>query len=251
MSIKAITFDLWDTLVHDDSDEEERARLGLRTKRDERRHLLWQALGGEDAIPFDEVVLAYDTADAASNLSWKQFQITWTLSQRLNVVLEGLGRSLPHAEFERLAQESTRMEADLPPRAVEGAVEALEQLAGRFRLAVVADSMFTPGRGLRQILARHDLLRFFNGFAFSDEVGHCKPHRVIFLTAAGQLDVTMGEVIHVGAREWNDIRGAQPLGAKTVLFTGARDDDKGANSADAVCERMTDLPDIVARLAPE
>ena len=75
--------------------------------------------------------------------------------------------------------------------------------------------------------------------------------RVIFLTAAGQLDVTMGEVIHVGAREWNDIRGAQPLGAKTVLFTGARDDDKGANSADAVCERMTDLPDIVARLAPE
>lgn len=251
MAIKAITFDLWDTLVHDDSDEIERARRGLRSKRDERRHLLWRALNGERETKFEDVVLAYDTADAASNLSWKQFQITWTLLQRLNVVLDGLGRKLPKSVFDQLVDESTRMEADIPPNCVEGAGAALADLSQRYRLAVVTDSMFTPGRGLRQILARHDLLGHFNGFAFSDEVGHCKPHRNIFLATASQLDVTMSEIIHVGARQQNDIRGAQALGAKTVLFTGARNTDAGATSAEAICARMADLPDVIARLAAD
>lgn len=249
MTIKAITFDLWDTLVHDDSDEEERARRGLRSKRDERRHLLWQALNGVQETRFEDVVLAYDTADAASNLSWQQFQITWTLLQRLNVVLDGLGRELPKPVFDALVNDSTRMEVDIPPACVEGTADALAALSQNYRLAVVTDSMFTPGRGLRQLLARHDLLGHFNGFAISDEVGHCKPHRSIFLAAASQLDVTMGEVIHVGARQQNDIRGAQALGAKTVLFTGARDADADSNTADAVCARMADLPEVIARLA--
>lgn len=251
MAIKAVTFDLWDTLVHDDSDEAERSRLGLRSKRDERRHLLWQALNGQAETRFEDVVLAYDTADAASNLSWRQFQITWTLLQRLNVVLDGLHRSLPQPVFDTLVKDSTRMEADIPPDCVDGAGEALAALAQKYRLALVTDSMFTPGRGLRQILARHELLGHFNGFAFSDEVGHCKPNRAIFLAAASQLDVTMSEVIHVGARQQNDIRGAQTLGAKTVLFTGARDVDASDTSADAVCQRMADLPDIIARLAAD
>ena len=50
-TIKAITFDLWDTLVVDDSDEAKRAEHGLRSKFDERRHLLWEALN--DAKPID------------------------------------------------------------------------------------------------------------------------------------------------------------------------------------------------------
>ena len=42
--IKAVTFDLWDTMVVDESDEPKRAAQGLRSKRDERRHLVWEAL---------------------------------------------------------------------------------------------------------------------------------------------------------------------------------------------------------------
>ena len=42
--IRAVTFDLWDTVVHDDSDEPKRKARGLRGKKAERRHLLWQAL---------------------------------------------------------------------------------------------------------------------------------------------------------------------------------------------------------------
>ena len=38
--VKAVTFDFWDTIVIDDSDEPKRAKRGLRSKPDERRHLL-------------------------------------------------------------------------------------------------------------------------------------------------------------------------------------------------------------------
>ncbi len=38
--IRAVTFDFWDTLVFDDSDEPKRAALGLPSKADTRRQLL-------------------------------------------------------------------------------------------------------------------------------------------------------------------------------------------------------------------
>ena len=88
--IKAVTFDLWDTMVYDDSDEPKRKALGLRSKRDERRHLVWQALNAIDPIPIEAVTLAYDTADAGFNLAWHENHVNWTVAQRLGVVLKGL-----------------------------------------------------------------------------------------------------------------------------------------------------------------
>ena len=64
--IKAVTFDLWDTIVYNDTDETKRAAQGLRSKKEERRHLLWAALNGQEPIERDRVWLAYDVADAPS-----------------------------------------------------------------------------------------------------------------------------------------------------------------------------------------
>ena len=73
----AVTFDLWDTIIHDDSDEIERRKQGLRTKREERRYLLWEALDKEQRISRDAVWLACDNADAAFNQVWRQRSVTW------------------------------------------------------------------------------------------------------------------------------------------------------------------------------
>jgi hypothetical protein len=51
LRIKAVTFDLWDTIVHDDSDEPKRKAQGLRSKKAARRHLLWQALDRHQPRP--------------------------------------------------------------------------------------------------------------------------------------------------------------------------------------------------------
>ena len=249
MTIKAVTFDLWDTMVDDDSDEPKRAAQGLRSKRDERRHLMWAALNEIEPIDLARVTLAYDTADAGFNVVWKELHINWTVEQRLRVVLNGLGRSLPQDAFDRLVADTGQMEVAIPPDPIEGIGEALAELAQRYKLAVVSDAIVTPGTGLKAILEGHGLAQYFSAFAFSDEVGHSKPHRSMFDCACEGLGVAVEEIVHIGDRDHNDVKGPHALGAKAILFTATRDADKDATTADAICERHGDLPAIVDRLA--
>ncbi len=249
--IKAITFDLWDTVIDDDSDEPERAARGLRSKRDERRHQVWASLQRQSPIDYEQVALAYDVTESAFNRVWKSHYITWTVPERLRVLLAGVGRRLPDEEFVSLVEAHERMEADVPPNLVDGMAAALEDLSKRFPLAVVSDALVSPGRNLRRILEHHGILRFFSGFAFSDELGHSKPHRSMFASAAQQIGVEVDQLLHVGDRDHNDIKGSQALGMKAILFTATRDDDRDKTSADAVCDRAVDLPAIVSTLVHE
>ena len=249
MAIKAITFDLWDTIVDDDSDEPKRAERGLRSKHDERRYLLWRAVADGGAVSPEDVSLAYDTADAAFNLVWRELHISWTVEQRLRVVLAGLGRKLGAAAFTRLIEETGQMEVAIPPDPIPGIGEALQALALNYKLAVVSDAIVTPGAGLRGILRGHGLEEYFSAFAFSDEVGHAKPHRAMFDAACIQLGVSCDEIIHIGDRDHNDIKGAQAVGGKAILFTGSRDGDRASTTADAICDSHLDLSAVVDRLA--
>ena len=251
MSIKVVSFDLWDTLVDDDSDEAIRAAKGLRSKRDERRHLVWQALNEIEPTEVERVALAYDTADAGFNIVWKKMHINWTLEQRLNVVLTGLGRTLPEDAFAQLVEDTARMEVEIPPNPIADVEDSLRELSQNFKLCVCSDSIVTPGTGLRQILEGHGLKKYFSAFAFSDEVGRSKPHHSMFDSAAGQLGVERHEIVHVGDRDQNDVKGPHAIGAKAVLFTAARPDDKDITTADAICASHKDLPGVIAKLAQD
>ncbi|HWA44405.1 MAG TPA: HAD family hydrolase [Hypericibacter adhaerens] len=247
--LRAITFDLWDTIVHDDSDEPKRKAQGLKTKKEERRHLLWEALNRQQPIELDRVKLAYDVADAAFNKVWHDQHVTWPIAERLNVALKGLGRTLPEAELARIVKAHEEMEITIRPDLIPGIREALEGLHGRYKTCIVSDAIVSPGRCLRQLLASYDLARFFDGFAFSDEVGYSKPHRAMFESAARQMGVAIEEIVHIGDRDHNDVKGPQALGMKAILFTATRAADKDRTTADAVCERHADLVATVDRLA--
>ena len=247
--IQAITFDLWDTIVHDDSDEPKRSAQGLRSKKDERRHLVWEALNRHEPISSETVTMAYDVADAAFNTVWHEQHVNWTVRTRIQVILNGLDRSLPEKDFDEVVRAHEVMEVDIPPDIIPGCAEALADLAGRYKLAIASDAIVSPGRCLRDLLELHGVKQHFSGFAFSDEVGHSKPHRDMFASAAEQLGVPIDSMIHVGDRQQNDIRGPQRLGMRAVLFTATRDVDKPGNTADAVCESYADLPGIIDALA--
>ena len=249
MTIKAVTFDLWDTIVDDDSDEPKRAAQGLRSKRDERRHLVWEAMNDVEAIDLDTVVQAYDVADAAFNVVWKENHINWTVDQRLRVVLSGLGRTLSQDSMDKLIEDTGRMEVDISPDAIEGVGETLADLSTRYKLCIVSDAIVTPGSGLREILEKYDVKQYFDGFAFSDEVGHSKPHRSMFDSAAQQLGVDVTEIVHIGDRDHNDIKGPHAIGAKGILFTATRPDDRDNTTADAICDHFRDLAGIIDEMA--
>ena len=248
-TIKAVTFDLWETIIHDESDEPKRIAKGLRTKPEERRHLVWEALNRDRPISHEEVCLAYDVADAAFTKVWKEHSITWTIGERLAVLLKGLGRELDADVLAPMVAAHEEMEIAVPPNAIDGAGEALTELAGRYKLSIVSDTIVTPGTCLRRLLGVHGLDRHFSGFAFSDEVGRSKPHRSMFESAARQLGVEFHEMVHIGDRDHNDVKGAQALGMKAVLFTATRDVDADGTSADAICSRYADLPGIIDSLA--
>ncbi|MCA9230391.1 MAG: HAD family hydrolase [Planctomycetales bacterium] len=247
--IKAVTFDLWDTIVDDDSDEPKRAAAGLLSKKAQRRQLVFDALNACEPINKADVELAYDTAEAAFNVVWHDLHVTWTLADRLQVILRGLGRQLPQAAFDQVVDAHAAMEVDIEPNLIEGCAEALAELSSRYQLAIVSDAIVTPGSRLRDLLEKHGVKQYFSGFAFSDEVGNSKPHRAMFAAAAEQLGVSIRQMIHIGDRDHNDIQGPHALGMQAVLFTATRDVDKDHTRADAICQRYRDLPGIIDRLA--
>lgn len=247
--IKAITFDLWDTVIHDDSDEPKRKAQGLESKRDARRRLAFEAFSGESAIDFEQVNVAYDTMEAAFNQVWHEQHVTWTVSERIAVLETGLKRNLSSERFNALVQSLEEMEITVMPDPVPGVAEALAELSRRYRLGVVSDAIYSPGRCLRQWLEMNGLERYFSGFAFSDEVGRSKPHRSMFASVADQLNVAIEDMLHLGDRDHNDVKGPHALGMKAVLFTATRDRDKNATTADAICASYAELPAVIERLA--
>lgn len=247
-SVKAITFDLWDTLVVDNSDEPKRAARGLPPKSEARPRTVYEALRRHHDVSFETVALAYRTATAAFNAVWHDLHVTWKLRERLAVVLAGLGVGLPDDDLTAVIRELDWMEVEIPPDAVAGVKEVLEALHGRYPLGVVSDAAVSSGGALREILAGHGLAGYFDAFVFSDEAGRSKPDPHVFQMAAEALGVEAVQLVHIGDRDHNDVKGAHAAGARAVLFTAARDKDKSNTTADAICESYVDLPAVIARL---
>jgi putative hydrolase of the HAD superfamily len=246
--VKAITFDLWDTLFIDDSDEPKRAARGLRPKSEERPNSIYESLKKHHDLLYETVFLAHRVTTAAFNKVWHDQHVTWSVRDRLAVLLTGVGVNLPEAELAHLVQSLEEMEIVIRPDPIPGGKEALAELSKHYQLAIISDAIYSPGRALRELLRGADLLDFFQVFIFSDEMGFSKPDPRVFTTAAEKLGISLSEIVHIGDRDHNDVKGPHRLGARAVLFTAARDRDKDITTADAICERFADLPGIIRRL---
>lgn len=133
-------------------------------------------------------------------------------------------------------------------RPVARAREALAELtAAGLRLGIVSDTGFSPGSTLRQILAEHGLLGYFDpqALAFSDEVGVPKPAARIFQAALAGLGTPPEATAHIGDLRFTDVAGARALGMLTVRYRGCNDDLDGAE-ADLVVDDLGELPAVLA-----
>jgi len=170
-NISAVTFDLWDTVIVDDSDEPKRAAKGLLSKYLTRRELVWKFLEQHEPVDREMVDVAYGTADAAFRRVWYGHSSTWSVSERLEVILKGLDRTLPTREMEELVRLHEEMEFEIQPDLAPGIVEAIRELHGKYKLGVISDTIFSSGRVLRKLLKANDIEQYFDVFIFSDEAG--------------------------------------------------------------------------------
>lgn len=248
--IRAVTFDFWDTLAVDDSDEPRRAAAGLLPKPAARRAAFAAEITAHHpAITAEAAEAAFEGANAWAKVRWKQDYVNPSVAQR---VAEGyrLLAIAPTPGFPALVELLETMEVTHPPDLLPGAAEALEALASRYQIGIISDTIVTPGRGLQSILSGYGVLKHFTpaGLTFSDEVGRSKPHPSIFQAACDGFQCAPEEVVHIGDRESNDVTGPHSFGMKSVLFIGAVDRGSASSKADAICSRLADLVDILGAL---
>jgi len=246
--IGAVTFDLWDCLFMDDTDEPKRAAAGLPPKPRARRDLVYEYLNRQAPITRETVDLAYGIVDAAFRKVWHDQHVTWSVRERHQVLLDGLGRELPEAEFAELVARHETMELDFRPDPAPGAVETLHVLKERFPLVVVSDTVNSPGTALRDLLKGAGLFECFRACVFSDEVGRSKPAPEMFQAAAAAVGARVEDLVHIGDRPHNDVGGAHGVGARAVLLTVVKQRPLDGHTPDAVCDDYAKLPAILEDL---
>lgn len=249
MSVKAVTFDCWGTLIVD------------------------RDMSVADAHRVQAVVEASDgrlTADQARELTaraWRVHHDAWVGGEQHGSpgMAQHIAGELGLADgwIERLtaAFEDASLHAGVD--ALPGAGETLRALreAG-VRTALVCDTGFTPGRIVRRFLEEHGLAEHLEFLAFSNEVGVPKPDPRIFRHALEALDVQPAEAVHVGDLLRTDIAGAKALGMRTVRITAVNAtgtaasypgrqgpvDGGGGPEADAVVGSHSDLLEVLRSL---
>ena len=246
--IRAVTFDLWDTIVDDDSDEPVRVAQGLLPKNDQRRALFTdEVLAYHPRLGRSRADEAFDHLNGWFRHEWKQLHRTPHIADRLRVGLRHLGLD-DTPGFDELVRAFSYMEVEIPPDLAPGAAEVIEALASRYKLGIVSDAIVTPGVQLREILSGHGLAKYFDCFVFSDEAGASKPDPKVFDLATEGLGVEAQELVHIGDREYNDVNGPIDYGSFAVLYTGVIDRRAGTTRASAVCTHHRDLPNLIAGL---
>jgi HAD superfamily hydrolase (TIGR01509 family) len=137
----------------------------------------------------------------------------------------------------------------VPPAIDNGARVALERLKSQGRaLAVLSNTMRTPGATLRKLLERQGLMACFSHATFSDEVGVRKPDAQIFALTLRALGVEPAAAVHVGDDAILDVLGARMAGLRTIQVTSASLKALGAQRPDAAIPTLAALPDAIAQL---
>jgi putative hydrolase of the HAD superfamily len=249
--IRGVTFDFWDTIVADETDEPKRAAAGLASKKLARvQTFVDEVRTHHPAISVEMVTEAVSTANARFRYHWKTEHHTPCVAVRLAVGFEALGIGRTPG-FDGLVQAWETMEVQIPPDLVPGIGDCLAELHQTMKIGIISDAIVTPGVGLRQILGDHGMLQHFDHFVFSDEAGAAKPAARVFDLATEGLGVAAAELLHIGDREANDIAGPVAYGAHCVLYTGAIDRRAPGEQtrADAVVSDMQQMPAAIARIS--
>jgi putative hydrolase of the HAD superfamily len=243
--IRAVTFDFWETIVKDSSEN-------LRAQRALRIQALGRALDRAGAPRSEaEVAEAHDrSAEVLRERFWSRDR-DLSHAEQVRLVLDcatpGAAERLPRPFFEELVEAYISPVLRYPPVLTAGAAEAVRALTARgVRVGIISNTGRTPGVILRRFLEGHDLLRHFTVISYSDEVGYRKPDAEIFLRTLRLAGAEPADAVHVGDNPLDDVTGAQRVGMRGVHY--AADGRIPAAHADLHVSDLGALPASLERL---
>ena len=247
MPIRAILFDLFDTLV--DLEMEALPEVTINGARVRSTYgILHRVLADLASIGFDDFALRLREVD------------------RERARLQREGREYP--TLERFGELVRRLGIDdplLPARLTEAHMGQivrcaryqpehpgiLSRLRKRYVIGICSNFSHTPTAV--HTLEQAGLLPHLDAIVISEEAGWRKPRPEIFLEALRRLDVAPGESVHVGDRLDADVAGAAALGMRTVWLTRRVADPEARLEAHAglppaaVIGDLAALPELLAR----
>jgi len=212
MALKVITIDFWNTLF-DSSNAQERNKY--------RNQAIYKAISNLG------IEITEKQIKDGINASWAHFNENWIKNMRTPLPRETVEffwnyLQLPYDKdsIDKIARLFETIILDFPPKLMDGAGFALDFLSKKYKIGLISDTGFTPGKILRLVMQKNEILDFFSAFSFSDETGVAKPHPDAYLKILNQFNCPPSEAIHIGDIEQTDIEGAINLGMKSIRFSG-------------------------------
>jgi len=220
--VKAVSFDFWDTICSYNED-----LLFVEKRIDYLAQFLDSA-----HFPRTKVAMAvHSIFDYFENL-WHTEHRTPCTPEMLKYALNRIGAKLSSDQFDQTVEYYENLITNEGTAVATDAVMVLKRLAERFKLVLISDTGFEPGRVIRKLMQKLEILDLFEYQVFSDETGYSKPDLRAFQLAECKVGQLAANMVHIGDRENKDILGAKKSGMQSILYTGFRDTDLNRSTAD-------------------
>jgi HAD superfamily hydrolase (TIGR01549 family) len=223
LTLKAVTFDMWLTLIWDTKELEEYRRL----RRIINFHRLTRRVGRTNGkITYNSIRLAMEELSVRIVKMYKK-GLDVTPEDRGRMLFELLGVKFDRSEAERVYAEAGRTLSDSGyyrryPKLNTEARPTLKTLKKEFpeiKIGLISNAA-RSSRTYRRMFRSYGISSYFDHLTISSEVGYLKPRREIFESALRSLDVSPGEAMHVGDLFEADVKGAAAIGMHSLLYTG-------------------------------
>ena len=230
--IRAVTFDLWNTLLTSTP-----GAVEIRSR-------FWREVIVERGLDIGD-----DLLHGTLSMLPTRFDEEWRAGRQygpteaLADCFTAFGDRLASEDRDALVAAFEAASYELKVAPVADAADVLSAVAATgVAVGIISDTTLAVGRHLRTYLDQHRILQHVTFAAFSDEVGVYKPDPAIFRVALDGLGIDdPTTVAHVGDLMRTDVAGARAMGMVTVRFRGVVDDPEDGAEADHVIDRLADL----------
>ncbi len=234
--IRAVTFDLWNTLLTSTP-----GAVEIRSR-------FWREVIVERGLDIGD-----DLLHGTLSMLPTRFDEEWRAGRQygpteaLADCFTAFGDRLASEDRDALAAAFEAASYELKVAPVADAADVLSAVAATgVAVGIISDTTLAVGRHLRTYLDQHRILQHVTFAAFSDEVGVYKPDPAIFRVALDGLGIDdPTTVAHVGDLMRTDVAGARAMGMVTVRFRGVVDDPEDGAEADHVIDRLADLSGVL------
>lgn len=205
--VKAVSFDLWFTLIWEKHPEDEELYTRLRAGAIAE---ILKSRGFETSI--EKIIKLYRSLGPARMLLSNK--------ETVSLILTGLGIESDDYLVNAVTEAYEYSTDSFKPRENPEALKILDLLKSvGVKIAIVSNTSFSA-RSIRAILKNIEISDYIDTIISSSDVGYLKPKKQIFQSLLKTLGIEASGVIHVGDSCVDDILGALSSGIKAAYYTG-------------------------------